>query len=264
MLNSMKYLFRFLKFNSAMLIAILSFSFNAQAQETSSGGFTLKIFPERQKERRESRWSLSSWLKVKEQVREQNQWLWAHTNKLPIEWAFAYAQTPSLWEVEGDVFLARLGLRMTHSRQVSWFTDLGSSPGPVGHQTELAAQIRLFGGNLQDSFIIARIGYEYSEWSSPSSLSGGAFGSWFVEPILQLYFEQWIGVFASYKYRYTGAHLTRLDQKLSGNLLELAAFLDLGAMRFEGGYRMHDDDYSDGGPGQYKYNEVLGRIKLHY
>ncbi|NCN39824.1 hypothetical protein GW916_01110 [bacterium] len=238
---------------------------SAFSQESSgTGGFTIKIFPERQQERRQSRWSLASWLKTKEKVRQQNQWLWAHTNKIPLEWAIAYGQTPYAWEVEGDVFLARLGLRMTHSRNVSWINDLSDAPAPVGHQTELATQIRLFGGNLQDSLIIARLGYEYSEWNSPSSLSGGAFGSWFVEPILQLYFEQWIGAFASYKYRYTGSHVTRKYQKLSGNVLELAGFLDLGALRFEGAYRTTKDDYSVGGPTLPEHSEWLGRVKLHY
>lgn len=243
----------------------LNFSSAAVAQDSSSdGGYILKLFPARQKERKQSRWSLATWLKTKAKVREQNRWLWAHTNKFPIEWAVGYGQTPSRYEVEGDVFLARLGLRMTHSRNVSWFNDLSTDPGPQGHQTELSAQLRLFGGNLQDSFLIARVGYEYSEFNSPNSIAGGVYGVWFAEPILQLYFEQWIGISGSYKYRYAGGNVSRPDNKLSGNLLELTAFLDLGALRFEGAYSMHKDVFDPNGPGTFSYNEWLGRVKLHY
>lgn len=229
------------------------------AQE-ESGGFVIKIFPERQKERKASRWSLASWMKTKEQIAEQNRWLWAHTNKVPVEWALSYTQSTQQWATRFDIFLARLGLTFHHERFVSWFAD---ETEPGGHQTELAAQIRLFGGNLQDSYLMARIGYEYSEFALPSSLSGGAYGAWFVEPVLQLYLEQWIGATGSWKYRYTGAHGTRKTEQLSGTRLEMGPFLEMGALRIHALYQVNSDSFSLLASEINRQQWAL-RLKLHY
>lgn len=220
----------------------------------------IKIFPERQKERKASRWSLANWMRTKEKIAEQNRWLWAHTNKVPLEWAISYSQGTQQWATRFDIFFARVGLSFHHERHVGWFSDV-TSPG--GHQTELAAQIRLFGGNLQDSFLIARVGYEYSEFSLPSSLSGGAYGAWFVEPVLQIYLEQWIGATGSWKYRYTGAHVTRRTEELSGTRLEFGPFLEMGALRLHALYRTSTDTFSVLGS-DINRDQWLMRLKLHY
>jgi hypothetical protein len=222
----------------------------------------VKIFPERQAERRQTRWSLGTWMKQKRQIEDQNRWLWQHTNKIPLEFAMGAAFSPSRWRTDLDIYLARLGLRASYGRRVGFFkdkNDLGA--GPNDDTSQLAAQIRLFGGNLQDSYLLARVGYEFAGFENSAALSGG-FGSWFVEPELQLYLAQWLGVRGTLRHRWAGSQLTRKTQKWDGRNQEAVAFLEMGALRFEGGYRWMNWRVDD--VGTIKNDEIIGAVKLFF
>jgi len=231
------------------------------SSENTSGGFTIKIFPERQQERRQSRWTLANWMDTKKRIAEQNRWLWAHTNKLPVEWALAYTQTPTRWQVESDAYLARLGLHLEYSKRSNWFAEAGLQDGPEDRRSEVAGQIRLFGGNLQDTHLISRVGFEYADFANTGTLSG-SFGTWYVEPELQIYFSQWLGVRGNLKYRWAGTHMTRKTQKWGGMNYETAAFIEMGALRLEGGYRWLNWEIDGNSP--LKTEELVGSIKLFF
>jgi hypothetical protein len=248
-----------------LLMMILINAQLSAEQNTSSGGpLIIKIFPERQAERRQSRWTLDSWMQTKAEIARQDQWLWAHTNKIPLEFSLAYTQSPSRWSVESHVFIARLGLALSHSRSSEWFTDYNiSDHGPQDNTSQVAAQIRIFGGNLQDSYLITRVGYEYSDFQNSGSL-GGSFGTWYVEPELQIYLAQWIGVRGNLKQRWAGSHVTRKTQKFSGRNYTSAAFLELGALRFEAGYRWLEWSVDNVSPQPLKAEELFGALKLFF
>jgi len=248
-----------------LLVALSSFPLLAQDQgsgDSSSGSFVVKLFPERQAERRQSRWTLGTWMKTKRQIEEQNRWLWAHTNKIPLEFALAYVQSPTRWNTELDLFVARLGLRASYGKRSTLFKDANAEDtGPRDDTAQLAAQIRLFGGNLQDTYLMARIGYEYAGLGGAGALGGG-FGSWFVEPELQIYFAQWLGVRAKIHQRFSGQNLTRKDQKWSGRNTESVAFIEMGALRLEGGYRWMNWNVDSASP--LHHNEIVTAAKLFF
>lgn len=249
---------------STLLWILCALSLPLQAQEKDSsgkGGVTINIFPERQKERRQSRWTLSNWMETKKEIAEQNRWLWAHTHKIPMELALGYTQSPNRWHSEVDFYVARLGLHLEYGKRVAWFEDSGLLDGPNEQRTEAAAQIRLFGGNLQDTHLIARVGYEHNSFSNSGNLAGN-FGTWYAEPELQIYFAQWLGVRGNLKYRWQGSHLIRKNQKWSGTNHEALGFLELGALRLEGGYRWLRWDVDNVSP--LKSEELIASIKIFF
>ncbi|MEO5668571.1 MAG: hypothetical protein ABIR96_10970 [Bdellovibrionota bacterium] len=201
-------------------------------------------------------------MKTKRQIEAQNQWLWAHTNKLPLEFALGYTQSPTRWKTDMDLFVARLGLRASYGKRLGFFRDVTSeNTGPQDDTSNLAAQLRLFGGNLQDTYLIARIGYDYAGLGTSGALSGG-FGSWYVEPELQIYFSQWLGVRGNIHERFSGQNLTRKDQKWGGRNTETVAFIEMGALRIEGGYRWMNWDVDTVTP--FKNDELVGSLKIFF
>jgi hypothetical protein len=251
---------------NAALFCFPSRSF-AQDEGAGSGGsgeqnFVLRLFPERQAERRQSRWTLGTWLKQKRQIEQQNQWLWAHTNKIPLEWSLGYTQSPSRYRLDADAFVARLGLRVSYGRRLGLVKDTNDlAEGPNDDTSQVAAQLRLFGGNLQDSYLIARVGFEYAGLKGASGLDGG-FGSWFVEPEIQVYLAQWLGLRGNLRQRWAGAHLSRKDQTWDGRNYESVAFIEMGALRVEGGYRWLHWRVDDAG--DYKVPELVGAVKIFF
>jgi hypothetical protein len=140
-------------------------------------------------------------------------------------------------------------------------TDTGLQDGPEDRRSEVAGQLRLFGGNLQDTYLITRVGFEYNDFANTADLNG-SFGSWFVEPELQIYFAQWLGVRGNLKYRWAGTHMVRKTQRWDGINYEGVAFLELGALRFEGGYRWLNWDIDNVGP--LKSEELIGSVKIFF
>jgi hypothetical protein len=234
----------------------------ATSSDGSSGSFVVKIFPERQAERRQSRWTLGTWMKQKRQIEDQNRWLWEHTNKIPMEFALGAAMSPSRWRSDLDIYVARLGLRASYGRRFGLIKDKTTlDAGPNDDTSQVSAQIRLFGGNLQDSYLLSRVGYEFNGFNNAGMLGGG-FGSWFVEPELQLYLAQWLGVRGTYRYRWAGSQLTRKTQKWDGPNREAIAFLEMGALRLEGGYRWMN--WRIDSVGTLKNDEIIGALKLFF
>lgn len=239
---------------------VLAFALVSTSALAQQGGFA--SFPERQKERQASRWTLGNWMNTKRQIEEQNSWLWAHTNKVPLEFALGYTQSPTRWRTDVDAFVARLGLRASYGKRVNWFKESGDTGrGPNDDLTQFAAQIRVFGGNLQDSYLMGRVGYELSGFDNAGALAGN-FGSWYAEPELQIYLAKWLGVRGNVRYRWSGVNMSNKTQTWGGTNYETVAFLESGALRVEAGHRWVNWDIDGASP--IKHTELLGALKIFF
>lgn len=210
----------------------------AAAQETGPAIFV--IFPERQKERRASRWTLSDWLGTKQKIAEQNMWLSAHTNKLPIDLTLGLdSRAGGLSGVEADVYLLSLGIKLRYERPWSAMEELWPAPAtriedPGSQSGEVDLQLRLFGGNVQNTNLIIRGTYEYDHYYD-LSVGNGPYAGFGVGPELQIYFAQWLGLRGEWRTRFLRKNIANRAQEFSGKTYWVGAFLEMGSLRFEVG-----------------------------
>jgi hypothetical protein len=247
-----------MKMSKVTYVALALGMASAQAQTV------INIFPERQQERRESRWSLGAWMKQRREIDKQNLWLWQHTNKIPLEFAAGYAMNTSRYDAELDAYVARLGLRLTYGKSVDWLGAPAAGDIENAHVSG-AAQLRLFGGNLQDTNLIVRGGYDSQHVFGPagSGLTGHYPGAW-AGAELQIYFAPWLGVRGDWNKRFLRKNQQDRYQELAAKDWNGSAFLELGALRLEGGWRSQELLFS-GTREVTKLSEGLfGRIKLFY
>ena len=249
-----------------LLVSIAQFlvaSFSARAQ-SGGGGIKIYIVQERQQERRAARWTLQDWFDTKKTIARQNAWLAQHTNKLPLDIAYGFDLSKKRQGHELDLYLLRLGLRARYESNVSWFetpltTDLTRRTG------ELSLQMRLFGGNLQDTNLILRGGYEYDHITTIGNLQG-PYGGYGLGPELQIYFARWLGVRADWRYRFGNKHIGDQTLELSGNSYQAVGFLEMDALRFEGGYRSRSFEFKRASINlsSEDQSEVFGRLRLFF
>jgi len=155
-----------------------------------------------------------------------------------------------------------MGLRVSYGKRIGLLSDVDDlDHGPRDDTTQVASALRLFGGNLQDSYLITRVGFEYNGFENPGALGGG-FGTWYAEPELQVYLAQWLGLRGNLRHRWAGSHMTRKSQKWGGRNYETMAFLEMGALRLEGGYRWQTWDMKD--EGVLKNDEIVGAVRLFF
>lgn len=249
-------------FKIVLFLIIILQSEKLIAQESTSSGVIINVFPQRQQERRQSRWTLDSWMNTKRQVEAQNRWLWAHTNKVPIEFSLGYLQSTNRWKVESDLYLARIGFKLAHGRRVDWLSDSVSPiDGPSDSNSDLALQLRLFGGNLQDTYLILRAGYEHLVIDSGAPAIGN-WGMGYIEPELQIYFAHWLGVRGRFRHRLSTSQKTMQDIVLQGHNYEAAAFIEMGALRIEAGNRWLNWEFKGYDP--MSSQGLFGALKLHF
>jgi hypothetical protein len=237
---------------------------NGSAGSGGRGGPVFNFFPERQSERRQSRWSLDSWLKQKREIEKQNLWLWQHTNKIPFEFAAGFALDSSRYAAEVDAYVARLGLRLRYAKEVSWLEDAASDAvqrKAIGG----AVQLRLFGGNLQDTNLIVRGGYDSDHVFEPlgSGLTGHYPGA-FAGGELQIYFAQWLGVRGEWQQHFKRKNQQDRYQELAWTDWNASAFIEMRALRLEGGWRQEDLRFSGARAATRLHENLFGRVKLFY
>lgn len=192
------------------------------------------IFQQRQEERRASRWTLADWLKTKRTIEAQNIWLAAHTNKFPLDFTLTTEATRYHAAVEGDVYYGRLGLKARYQKAARPFEVGAPSNDPRATTQNYALQLRLMGGNIQDTNLIVRGFYESQELLGFGS-NNGHYRGFGVAPELQIYFAKWLGVRGDWAYRFARPLHENQTVRQSGNSWSAVAFLEFGPLRFEVG-----------------------------
>ncbi len=251
-------LFRQLRYLPAVvLLGILSLP--ARGQDSSP--IAIVFFPERQRERRQSRWTLDSWLRTKEKMAAQDRWLMQHTNKLPMDFTFSWDLSPYRQGFEIDYYLMRAGLRLRYEDASSWLPNAEASD--INNQMiEVDAQFRLFGGNIQDTNLILRVGYEYNNLKHPTG-PRDYYTGFSIGPELQVYLAQWLGLRGEYK-KLLKQETRFQDRAFGGSSYFASAFLEVGSLRGEFGYRSKEIEFTEGLSGEYSETGLFGRLRLFY
>ncbi len=210
------------------------------AEDLGTGtGFTVKIFPERQQERQQSRWSLEAWKAQRRIMDQQDLWLWQHTNRIPFEFAFIAGQSQTQSQIHIDAFIARVGIFADYDKSTEFMKSVPSQSFK-NESGQFGLQLRLFGGNLQDTHLLLRGGYDYDHLVFPNP---GNYGGWSFGPELQIYFARWLGIRGSFTQYLERQKITSDAQKIafgpekfSGGRYDIVAFLEVEATRLEGGW----------------------------
>jgi hypothetical protein len=225
-----------------------------------TGPMVLLIYPERQKERRQSRWTLSDWMKTRQTMDAQDRWLWSHTNKVPIDVTLGWDVSAVRQGFEADVYLTRIGLRLRYEEPISYISKTPTDLDLQGFESDL--QFRLFGGNIQDTNLILRASYHYANLTLPSS-ARGHFTGFGIGPELQIYFAQWLGVRGDYEKLLNQSTRTG-GTTYGGSSYSYAAFLEMGSLRGEFGYRSKTIEYTKGATGSENEAGLFGRLRLFF
>jgi hypothetical protein len=206
-------------------------------QSISARAQVVLIFPERQAERKSSRWTLGDWLVTKRKIDAQNFWLAQHTNKVPLDLTYGLDVSPGRVGHELDFYILWFGLRARFEQgQGLWPRENSSLLGARDKTGEAAVQLRLFGGNIQNTNLILRGAYEYADLRQLGDALNGAYGVYGLGPELQIYFAQWLGVRGDWRKRVGGKRITARGAKISGESYSLLAFLEMGSLRLESGW----------------------------
>ena len=223
---------------TALALFLLSLCVQSSAWSQESTPAVVLLFPQRQAERAQSRWTLGEWLRTKKVMASQDAWLAAHTNKIPLDAALGVGVGPGpRLDVGLEINLAWLGLQARYNSPQSFLeSSLGNRSALSIENTQVLLQARLLGNNPQNTALILRGLYESDNvissdrWRGPY-IGYGAGGE------LQVYWAQWLGVRGEYLHRFNRENIGARSLKLGGPSWLAGAFLELGALRFEGGYR---------------------------
>lgn len=225
----------------------------------------IAIFPERQQERKSSRWSLTEWMKTKKEIAFQNMWLDHHTNKVPLDFTYGYDLKPGRQAHEADLYLIALGLHARYERGISLkqgqMSDHLNENNKAG---DVALNWRLFGGNVQNTNLIVRGGYEYEHYYGLGALSG-AYGGYYVAPELQIYLAPWLGLRGEWRHRFSSKRITSSGAHGSGRSWFTVAFLEINALRFEVGWQERERTFkSDTETLEFPDKTLVGRVRLFF
>ncbi|MBS1982683.1 MAG: hypothetical protein JST16_00810 [Bdellovibrionales bacterium] len=224
------------------------------------------IFPERQQERKSARWSLSEWMKTKKEIAFQNMWLDHHTNKIPGDLTYGLDVRPGRMGHELDAYLFSLGLHARYERGISLSRSVANGNLNEKNQAgELGLQIRLAGGNIQNTNLIFRASYEYNHLYGLGALSG-AYGGYSLGPELQVYLAPWLGLRGEWRYRFNQKSITQRGGTLNGNGWFAVGFLEMGSLRFEGGWTSRKWNLSDSSGNATAFDDGtwVGRARLFF
>jgi len=208
------------------------------------------FFPERQQERRQSRWTLGEWLSTKKTIADQNLWLAKHTHKVPMDLSYSVdVRAPGRVGHEVDFFLAWLGLRARYESPWSLLEERLTSTvfNPRHLEGEAAIALRLAGGNPQNTSLVVRGVFEYRHLVSLAQSLNGAYKGWTIEPELQIYWAPWLGIRGTYRKRFGLDATSVAGQEIAGNSWTAFAFLESNSLRAEFGYESDDWIFKDGG-----------------
>lgn len=246
-------------------LAALLTSTTARADDDEGGGFVIKIFPERQKERRSSRWTLAEWMRTKKIFSDQDSWLAAHTNKFPGD--FTYGFDLDSWRMghEMDFYVYWFGIHLRYEQTGEWFQK-ATYFDILNRSGQFALQVRPFGGNPQNTNLILRVIYNYDHIINPPTVAG-PYGGLGAGAELQIYFAHWLGVRGDWQYRFDANRIKDGRYALGGASWFVAPFIEVGAGRLEVGYRSRDWNFKDkvaGGlaPESQPLSGLFGRLRI--
>jgi len=218
-----------------LAVLICSTASLALADDGGGGGFTIKIIPERQEERRAHRWTIGDWFKTKKIMEDQDRWLAGHTNKNPFDLTYGLLVDRKRLEHDLDVFVLAFGLHFHYETTESFFYQF--DPGELRNSSgDFGLQLRLFGGNPQNTNLVVKFLYEYDHVAGPSSVMG-PYEGFGVSPELQIYLSNWLGMRGDWRYRTSKKRISQGDIELKGNSYSVVAFLEQRAVRVEFGWR---------------------------
>ena len=246
-------------------------SYNASAEDSGSGKAFLFVFPERQKERKASRWTLADWLTTKKKIEAQNFWLAQHTNKLPMDFTYSTdSSAGNYWGHEIDIFFNWFGIEARYEYQPDFLPDFWNPPADYfdlqSKSGNISAQIRLFGANIQDTNLILKTSFEFDHFYNNTEISGLYQGLAF-GPELQIYFANWLGVRGFWNYRFKRSHQVSTSPSLSGANFEYVAFLEMGAIRLEFGMAGERAEFKNAGGTlllEVDNTTLISRLKLFF
>ena len=252
----------FLKVFFLATLSLLVFPGAVMAQDGgSSSPIVIQIYPQRQKERRQSRWTLGEWMKTRGEIDRQNMWLWNHTNKVPIDFTLGWDLSAVRQGFEADIYLMKLGFRLRYEEPIRWIAS-NASTNLDSQEVEMDLQARLMGGNIQDTNLIVRMSYGYTNLVLPNDQHGYFTGFGF-GPELQIYFSQWLGVRGEYK-KLLKQETRIQDMAFSGRMYSYVGFIELGSLRGEFGFRAKKIEYSKGFSGIESEEGLFGRLRLFF
>lgn len=226
------------------------------------------IFPERQKERQASRWTLGAWMAQKHEIALQNLWLAGHTNKVPVDLTLSAESTNTQSGLDLDLYVAWLGLKAHYEKNTNLFKDSDATAHPRNSTGLVGMQFRLVGGNLQNTNLILRGFYEYNQVNALGARQG-PYSGWGFGPELQLYLAEWIGVRGEWNYRLAQPSVTRsVDTQLSGHSWSAVAFLEYTALRLEGGWASREWNFTSASNpalnGDFLVEGLVGRVRIFF
>lgn len=225
------------------------------------------IFPERQQERKSARWSLSNWLETKKTIAAQDAWLARHTNKVPVDITYGFDVRSGQLGHELDVSILGFGVHARYAQGMNYLREQATPELSAQNKGgELGLQLRLFGGNPQNTSLTVKGVYEYNQLYSLASGFTGAYGGYAVAPELQIYFAPWLGVRGEWRKRFSQKRITARGAHVTGNGYFLVGFLEMGSVRLEGGIENRDWMFTDdsGGALSFVDSVYLGRLRLFF
>lgn len=241
------------------LMLLLSSSVFAQ----QDGAIGLIIYPVRQQERKSARWTLADWMDTKKKIAEQNAWLAAHTNKFPVDLSYGFDAGERLRGHEIDIGLFRFGFHARFENVHTWLSDSATSDGINLRGGEIGPKLRLFGSNPQDTLLSVFANYRYDQILSPTVPTFNANG-WTAGAELQIYFANWLGIRGNWQKGFEMAPENATEPTLIGDSYSAAAFIEMGLLRIEYGYR--NRDFSIEGTGissvEQSDSEQFARLRL--
>lgn len=253
------------KLSAQKAAAIFAVAFFILGAARAAKAQVLVIFPERQQERKSVRWSLADWMATKKTIAAQDAWLARHTNKFPVDLTLGADLRPGFAGLELDLFALSVGLHARYERGTSL---LRSSSQPMSDRDQggdFGLQLRLFGGNPQNTSLTLRGFYEYRHVNR-SDVFNGAYGGYALGPELQIYLAPWLGVRAEWRYRFSAKRITARGADLAGNGWFAVAFLEMNSLRLEGGWNQRSWEFSDTSGNAAKLDDggLVGRVRLFF
>lgn len=225
------------------------------------------IFQQRQEERRASRWTLADWMKTKRTIEAQNIWLAAHTNRFPLDFTLTTEASRHHAAIEGDVYYGRLGFKGRYQKAAHPFSVGSPSADPRATTQNYAVQLRLMGGNIQDTNLIVRGFYESQEVLGFGS-NNGHYRGFGVAPELQIYFAKWLGIRGEWAYRFSRRLQENPTVRQSGNSWSAVAFLEFGPLRFEAGQETRNWKFDNAlvpvNSAELEERSLIARIRLFF
>jgi len=225
---------------------ITSINIYAASGSDSSGGgdVIINIYGSRPEQRQQSRWNLFDWMQTKQKIKMWDTWLEHNGGKnfLP---EFSLAGFYTFSDIEGaraNYFKANfdsyflplkfadfgINLNAKSLRLISNLKDMSISASGL---------FRIFGNNVQNTGIVLKAGYSYSELAMPGrGINRVTFNNFVLGSEIQLYLIDHIGLKGSVD-KYLKAHAkTDASTSLSVFTYFARAFVEYKSIRIEGGY----------------------------